>query len=54
MTNTDHPIKEFFTDSEWDLIYELLDTNRQYDTDESYAEDYITALSKIRNLFEEK
>lgn len=49
-----HAIKEFFSDSEWDLIYDLLDSNRQFDDDESYAEDYVTAINKIRNLFEEK
>ena len=53
MTETTHPIKEFFTDSEWDLIYDLLDSNRQYDDDEEYAEDYNTALSKIASLFVE-
>ena len=53
MTETTHPIKEFFTDSEWDLIYQLLDSNRQYDDDEEYAEDYYTALSKISKLFVE-
>ena len=52
MTDT-QTIKEFFTDSEWDLIYQLLDSNRQYDDDEVYAEDYYTALNKIRSLFEE-
>lgn len=51
---TSEMIKEFFSDSEWDLIYDLLDSNRQFDTDESYAEDYDTALKKIRDLFEEK
>ena len=53
MNTTSHPIKEFFTDSEWDLIYDLLDSNRQYDDDEEYAEDYITALNKIASLFVE-
>lgn len=49
------PIKEFFTDKEWDLIHDLLDTNRQYeDEDCEYLEDYYTALTKIRSLFEEK
>jgi hypothetical protein len=52
MTDTT-TIKEFFTESEWDLIYDLLESNRQYDDDESYAEDYVTALDKIRSLFEE-
>lgn len=47
-----HAIKEFFTDSEWDLIYGLLDSNRQYD-DEDYYEDYCSAIDKIRKLFED-
>lgn len=46
-------IKEFFTDSEWNLIYDLLNSNRQFDEDEEYAEDYVTALKKIHSLFEE-
>lgn len=49
-----HAIKEFFSDSEWDLIYDLLESNRQFDDGEEYAEDYVTAINKIRNLFEEK
>jgi hypothetical protein len=53
MNTTAHPIKEFFTDSEWDLIYDLLESNRHYDEDESYAEDYVTALNKIHDLFKE-
>jgi hypothetical protein len=54
MNTTTHPIKEFFTDSEWDLIHDLLDSNRQYeDEDNPYLEDYYTALNKIRSLFEE-
>lgn len=49
------PIKEFFTDKEWDLIYDLLDNNRQYeDEDCEYLEEYYTALTKIRSLFEDK
>jgi hypothetical protein len=46
-------IKEFFTESEWDLIYDLLDSNRQYDDNEEYVEDYSTALNKIHSLFNE-
>jgi len=47
-------IKEFFTDAEWDLIYDLLDNNRQYeDEDCPYLQEYYTALKKIRTLFEE-
>lgn len=50
MTET---IKEFFTDSEWDLIYDLLESNYQFDDSEDYAEDYVTAIAKIRKLFED-
>lgn len=50
MTDT---IKEFFTDSEWNLIYDLLNSNSQFDEDEEYAEDYVTALKKIHSLFED-
>jgi len=46
-------IKEFFTDSEWDLIYDLLESNYQFDDSEEYAEDYVTSIAKIRKLFEE-
>lgn len=50
-----HPIKEFFTDSEWDLIYNLVENNRQFCEDDEYdpVEDYNTVLTKIHNLFEE-
>lgn len=50
-----HPIKEFFTDSEWDLIYNLVENNRQFCDDDEYdpVEDYNTVLTKIRGLFEE-
>ena len=54
MTTTTHPIKDFFSDAEWDLIYGLLDSNRQYDDDEEYYENYCSAIDKIRTLFEEK
>ena len=46
-------IKDFFTESEWDLIYGLLHSNRQFDDNEEYAEDYSTALNKIHSLFKE-
>jgi len=44
-------VREFFTDSEWDLIFDLLDSNRQFDDSEDYHEDYLTAIQKIRSLF---
>ena len=45
-------IRDFFTDTEWDLIYTLLDQNRQYEDPEMEGiEDYDTALQKITKLF---
>ena len=45
-------IKEFFTDSEWDLIYNLVSNNRQFceDEEEDPVEDYDNIISKIYNL----
>jgi len=45
-------IKEFFTESEWDLIYDLLENNRMIlDEDSEELEVNYTALKKIRSLF---
>ena len=44
-------IKEFFTESEWDLIYSLVDGNRQFcNDDEDPSEDYDNIITKIYNL----
>lgn len=45
-------IKEFFTDSEWDLIYNLVRNNRDFceDEEEDPVEDYDNIISKIYNL----
>jgi hypothetical protein len=45
-------IKEFFTDSEWDLIYSLVDGNRQFceDTEEDPSDDYDSIIAKIHQL----
>ena len=44
-------IKEFFTDSEWDLIYSLVDGNRQFcDDEEDHSDDYDSIINKIHNL----
>ena len=54
--NTTKPktIKEFFTDSEWDLIFNLLDENRvSIDEDHPHLEENYTALDKIRTLFQD-
>jgi hypothetical protein len=53
MTET---IKEFFTESEWDLIYNLVENNRQFceDEDQDPVEDYDNIVSKIATLFQTK
>jgi hypothetical protein len=45
-------IKDFFTDSEWDLIYNLVENNRQFCEDEEQdpVEDYDNIITKIYNL----
>ena len=47
-------IKEFFTEAEWDLIYSLVDNNREFceDTEEDPTEDYDSIVNKIHKLFE--
>jgi hypothetical protein len=54
--NTPQMIKDFFTDSEWDLIYNLVENNRQFCEDEEQdpVEDYDNIVSKIATLFETK
>jgi len=51
----DQTIKDFFTDSEWDLIYHLVNNNSQFceDTEDDPVEDYYSIVDKIKNLFEE-
>ena len=53
MNTTAHPIKEFFTDSEWDLIYNLVANNREFCEDDEYdpRSDYDNIVDKISNLF---
>ena len=47
----DKIVKEFFTDSEWDLIYSLVDGNRQFcNDDEDPSDDYDSIIAKIHNL----
>ena len=43
-------IKEFFTDSEWDLIYSLVDGNRQFCDDEEELEQSFE--SKLNSNFD--
>jgi hypothetical protein len=53
MTLTRETVKEFFTESEWDLIYSLVVNNREFceDEDGDSYEDYTNVASKINNLF---
>ena len=46
-------VKEFFTDSEWDLIYNLVSNNREFCEDDEYdpLSDYNSILSKMHTLF---
>jgi hypothetical protein len=49
-------IKEFFTQSEWDLIYNLVSNNVQFCDDEEQdpVEDYYSISDKIAKLFQTK
>ena len=53
---TSEMIKEFFTESEWDLIYNLVENNRQFceDEDQDPVEDYDNIVRKIATLFQTK
>ena len=55
MTTEMQSIKEFFTDSEWDLIFNLVSNNVQFCEDEEQdpVEDYYSIADKITNLFQE-
>jgi hypothetical protein len=46
-------IKEFFTDSEWDLIHSLVSNNREFCEDDEFdpVSDYDSIIDKIYNLF---
>ena len=51
MNTTAHPIKEFFTDSEWDLIYNFIGNaldDDLFDPDEVYS-----IRNKIHAIFED-
>lgn len=51
MTDT-QTIKEFFTDEEWDLIYSLVNNNKEFCEDDEYdpRETYDSIVSKIYKL----
>jgi dihydroneopterin aldolase len=46
-------IKEFFTNSEWDLIHSLVSNNREFCEDDEFdpVSDYDSVIDKIYNLF---
>jgi hypothetical protein len=48
-------IKEFFTESEWDLIYSLVANNREFCEDDEHdpIDDYSNVMSKIHQLWAE-
>lgn len=48
-------IKEFFTNSEWDLIHSLVSNNREFCEDDEYdpVSDYDSVIDKIYKLFSE-
>ncbi len=48
-----HAVKEFFTASEWDLIFNLVSNNVQFCEDEEQdpVEDYYSIADKITALF---
>jgi len=52
MTSTTHPIKEFFTEAQWDMIYDAL---REYqDHDDEIDQDLLfDTIDKISDLFRE-
>jgi len=51
MTTT-HPIKEFFTEAQWDMIYDALREYRDYD-DEIDQDLLSDTIDKIYDLFNE-
>lgn len=51
-----HAVKDFFTNEEWDLIYDLVHNNKQFCEDEEYdpLETYDSIEKKIYNLFQQE
>jgi hypothetical protein len=43
-------MKDFFTESEWDLIYSLVANNREFEDDDSIDE-YTSILNKIHQVW---
>jgi hypothetical protein len=50
MTET---VKDFFTETEWDLIYSLVANNREFceDTEDDPVDDYNNIMNKIHTLW---
>ena len=48
---TAHPIKEFFTESEWDLIYNFI--GNALDDDDFDPDDVYSVRNKIHSIFDE-
>jgi hypothetical protein len=51
-TATMHPIKEFFTDEEWDLIYNFV--GYALDDDQEEPEVVYDIRNKIHSIFDEQ
>ena len=49
MNTITHPIKEFFTDSEWDLIYNFI--GNALDDDDFDPDDVYSVRNKIHAIF---
>ena len=47
--STPNPTKEFFTETEWDMIYEYV--GHALDTDNDDSEQVYSIRAKIHNLF---
>ena len=49
-------IKDFFSDAEWNLIYNLVSNNREFCEDDECdpISDYDNIVNKIADLFEEQ
>ena len=52
MTMTIHPIKDYFTDEQWDMIFDALSEYQDHD-DEIDLDVLDDTIDKIRDLFQE-
>jgi hypothetical protein len=44
-------MKDFFTESEWDLIYSLVANNREFEDDDDSIDEYTSILNKIHQVW---